>query len=45
VDDSSLYALFTEDELEAAIDRLEVVINRVLEEQVVSAQLSLYTKR
>ena len=44
-DDSSLHALSSKDELEVAVDRLEVAVNGVLEEHVTRARPSPYTKR
>ena len=43
--DSGLYALSSKDKLEAAVERLEAAINRVLDEHVARARLSLYAKR
>jgi hypothetical protein len=44
-DDSSLHALSSKDELEAAVDRLEAAVNAVLEEHVARARPSPYAKR
>jgi hypothetical protein len=45
VDDSSLHALSSRDELEAAVERLEVAVNGVLEEHVARARPLPYAKR
>jgi hypothetical protein len=44
-DDPSLHALSSKAELEVAVERLEVVVNGVLEEHVARAQPSPYAKR
>lgn len=43
--DSSLHALSSKDELEAAVERLEAAVNRVLDKHVARARLLLYAKR
>jgi hypothetical protein len=44
-DDSSLQGLSFEDELDAAVNRLEASVNGVLEEHVARARPSPYAKR
>ena len=44
-DDSGLHALSSKDELEVSVDRLETLVNGVLEEHVARARPSPYAKR